>query len=592
VAVAGVGRSTAASVGAVAAALTAAAVSGAGGSILSGAGAVVVGIVASAVGQSTSARAGSASVAVLSYATSNNTVPRRLDRNGPVWITLEIEAAIDAAGSVRTYYFANRAFSTYGGDTPEHIAFDTALADPGSITQTAFGDGRTGGATRLSLGEVRINNADSAYDNWIGYGFDGRRLTIRRGYGGSYPSDYETIFTGTVETVTVTRREAIIRLRDKQLIFDAAVLTDLYGGSNVLPNGIDGTAADLAGKPKPRLIGSCRNIAPPCVNTSKLVYQVHSGRVAEIAAVYDKALGLTFGVDRANAGDLLSNTPAAGAYDTCLAQGLFRLGSNPAGQVTADAAQGAAAVDRTAASILLTLALEAGVAAGDVDAGDLSALAADAPAELGMWLSDAGVTYRQAMDRAANSVGAYFAFDPDGVLRAGRLVEPAGDPVLEIADYDVNEPFERRPARDGDIPIWRVTVRHSRVWTVQASDIAASVSPARRALIGSEYRDQSAFDATVKDQFRLAGEESIETLLISEADAANEAFRRLNLRKVRRSFYDVGITAAVFSAAGVKIGDVVRLTHPRFGLSAGKLFVVLGVNLQLARGRVTLTLWG
>ena len=563
-----------------------------GSSVLSGAGAAVVGIVANADGRSTSARAGSVSVAVLSYATSNNTVPRRLDRNGPVWITLEIEAAIDAAGSVRTYYFANRAFSTYGGDTPEHTAFDTALADPGSITQTAFGDGRTGGATRLSLGEVRINNADSAYDNWIGYGFDGRRLTIRRGYGGSYPGDYETIFTGTVETVTVTRREAIIRLRDKQLIFDAAVLTDLYGGSNVLPNGTDGTAADLAGKPKPRLFGSCRNIAAPCVNTSKLVYQVHSGRVAEISAVYDKALGLTFGVDRANAGDLLSNTPAAGAYDTCLAQGLFRLGSNPAGQVTADAAQGAAAVDRTAASILLTLALEAGVAAGDVDAGDLTALAADAPAELGMWLSDAGVTYRQAMDRAANSVGAYFAFDPDGVLRAGRLVEPTGDPVLEIADYDVNEPFERRPARDGDIPIWRVTVRHSRVWTVQASDIAASVSPARRALIGSEYRDQSAFDEAVKDQFRLAGEESIETLLISEADAANEAFRRLNLRKVRRSFYDVGITAGVFSSAGVKIGDVVRLTHPRFGLSAGKLFVVLGINLQLARSRVTLTLWG
>lgn len=505
---------------------------------------------------------------------------------------IEITAAIDAAGTLTTFYLSSGDFSTRGGDTPEHVAFNAALLDPGSIASTAFGDGRTGGGTRLSLGEIRVANADGGFDGWLNYSFDGRPVTIRRGDSGSYPADHTTMFTGTTEALTVNRREVIVRLRDKQLIFDKPILTNLYGGTNVLPNGLDGTADDLAGKPKPRLLGRCRNVSPPCVNTSKQVYQVNDGPIASIEAVYDRAFALTRGVDHANSGALMAASPAAGDYDTCLAEGLIRLGDDPEGEVTVDATEGPAAVDRTAAAMLTTLALEAGVSSGDLASADFAAFVTDAPATLGVWISGSGETYSQVMDRIAASVGAFYAFDPAGLLRVGRLIEPAGEPVLDIAEYDVLEPFERRPARDGDIPTWRVAVRHSRVWTVQTSDIAGGVDAARRALVGAEYRSQVAEDAAVKDQFLLAGEETIDTLLATEADAANEAARRLALRKVRRDFFDVGLPASRVMAAGLKLTSVVRLTHPRFGLSAGRLFIVLGIRLDLARNRATLTLWG
>jgi hypothetical protein len=507
-------------------------------------------------------------------------------------ITVEITAAIDAAGTLTTLYFADGRLITEATDTPANTAFDETLLDPGSIATTAFGDGRTGGGTRLSIGEIKIANLDGAYDAWLGYGFDGRQAIIRQGTAGAaYPSGFTTLFTGTVEALTVNRGEVIVRLRDKQRVLDQPVLTSQYGGTNVLPAGIDGTANDLAGKPKPRLFGKVLNISPPSVNTSKLVYQISAGQIASVEAVYDRGAALTAGTDYANSGLLLAASPGAGTYDTCLAEGLIRLGASPAGAVTVDATQGGAATDRTAATMLSTLALAAGVLAGDISSADVTALAADAPAVLGVWISGAGETYAKVMDAIAASVGAYYAFDPTGVLRMGRLVAPAGTAVLELEEYDALN-IERRPARDSDLPAWAYTVRHSRVWTVQGSDIATAVTAARRAVIGTEYREQRAENAAVRLQFLLAAEESVDTLLTSATDAANEASRRQALHGVHRDFFDVVVPAEMLTGAAPKLTAVVQLTNARFGLSAGRLFLLLGTRLELARNRATLTLWG
>jgi hypothetical protein len=173
----------------------------------------------------------------------------------------------------------------------------------------------------------------------------------------------------------------------------------------------------------------------------------------------------------------------------------------------------------------------------------------------------------------------------------GRLEAPGGPPVCDLQDLDVLD-IERRPARDGDLPAWSYTVRHSRLWAVQGSDLAAGVGAARRAYLASEYRAERAEDATVKVQRLLAAEETADTLLTSAADAAAEASRRLALFKARRDFFDVTVPADLLATPGLRIGAVVKLTNLRFGLSAGRLFLVLGLKLELARNRATLTLWG
>jgi hypothetical protein len=53
------------------------------------------------------------------------------------------------------------------------------------------------------------------------------------------------------------------------------------------------------------------------------------------------------------------------------------------------------------------------------------------------------------------------------------------------------------------------------------------------------------------------------------------------------------VAAAVQTLLGASIdlGSVVRVTLPRFGYSAGVLFRVIGMQYDLRRNRVDLTLW-
>jgi hypothetical protein len=509
-------------------------------------------------------------------------------------ILVELTAAIDAQGTERTFYVSDSVFRTGAADSPAHTAFEDCLLDPGRIALTAFGDGRTSGGTRLAYGEIRLANAGGELDDWLDYSFDGRTVRIYSGEGGSYPVDFSPVLFGTADGLTVNRREVILRLRDRQLIFDRPVLTTLYAGDNSLPDGVEGTASDLKGRPKPRLFGRVFNISPPCVNTSRLVYQISDGGIASVDGVFDRGQALNPGTEWDDLTEIMANAPAAGTYDSCLALGLIRLGSSPTGAVTVDATQGTGSAARTAGSILTQLAVLAGVSAADISAADVAMLDTLAPATLGVWLSGSE-TFAAVMDQVAGSVGAFYAFDALGALRMGQLAIPYGPPVLELEEDVIFEPFERRAVREGDIPAWRYSVRHSRAWTVQTSDLAGAVTEQRKALVSLEYRTEQAADESIKVQYLLATEAAADTLMTTSLEAATEAARRLDLFGARADLFDVSIPLSVFRATltgePLRLLDVVDLFHPRFGLAAGRSFRVIGINLELGKSRAVLTLW-
>ncbi|WP_374569692.1 hypothetical protein [Phenylobacterium sp.] len=507
-------------------------------------------------------------------------------------ILIEAQAAVDAAGTVETLYLSTAHFITRPTDTPANVAFQAALTDPGKIGLSAYGDGRTSGGTRLQAGEITVTNVDGRFDRWLNYSFGGRPVTIREGdAGGAYPADFPILFRGTAEGVTGDLSQLVIRLRDKQYLFDKAVLTNRYAGSNVLPDGLEGVSSDLKDQLKGRVFGAPPNIAPPCVNTSKLTFQVNDGPVADIAAVYDKGDALTKGADYATGAALNAATGLTpGYFYTCLAEGYFRLGGAAAGQITADPVEGETAAERTTAQVLKHLALASGLSSEEVSAADVEALDLAAPGVVGLRI-EGETTFQEAMDQVAASAGAYYAFDDDGVLRMGQLQEPAGEPVVTLG-RDAIRGLERRLARDNGQPLWKVTVRYGRIWTVQDTDVAGEVSADRRAYLAQEYRSAVAEDETVKDQFLLADEATIDTLLADEAAAQAEADRLLALQRGRREIYDVTVEPKVRSRYGVQLMKEVRLKLDRFGLSAGKDFRVIGIRAELGRRRVILTVWG
>jgi hypothetical protein len=74
-----------------------------------------------------------------------------------------------------------------------------------------------------------------------------------------------------------------------------------------------------------------------------------------------------------------------------------------------------------------------------------------------------------------------------------------------------------------------------------------------------------------------------ESYLINTAAAKEEATRLLNYFKVARTVYSFTGTAKLL---GLKLGQQVTLTHPRFGLQAGKVGQVISLSPTWTKGSV------
>jgi hypothetical protein len=70
-----------------------------------------------------------------------------------------------------------------------------------------------------------------------------------------------------------------------------------------------------------------------------------------------------------------------------------------------------------------------------------------------------------------------------------------------------------------------------------------------------------------------------------------QAARLLALHKVRRDYVQARVALDTDTAAA-ELGDVVRLTTARLGYGAGRDFVVVGIEADGKRRRLTLDMWG
>ena len=473
-----------------------------------------------------------------------------------------------------------------------HVAYTPRIKQPANLRRDCFAQGTTGGRSSVGYGEMVLTNNDGALDGYLDYGLDGRAIEIIVGDMAPWQlPTFTTVLKGTMEQPRVTNGEVAIRIRDRLAEFDKPLQPSKYAGSNSLPNGLEGVAGDIKGQPKPLAYGKVFNAPAPCCNTSRLIYQV--GVCNSVDAGYDRAVALTKGADYTSQTDMETNAPVAGAFRAWPAGGHVRLGSSPAGQITFDLTQGAAAGNRTAAQLMQLIATgQAGIASGDVVAADVTALDTANSAECGLWAGEE-MTCADAMDALANSVGAWWGFDRLGRLRMQRLELPGGTPVIELTAAEIVKLDRVETADQGrGVPAWRVNLGYKRFYATQDSDLDAAVSAARRAEVRQEYRRTVAEDSSVKTAHLLAQELSIDTQLIDAAAAGTEAARRLDIFKARRDRFELRAAISTAMAAALDLGVVVKVTHPRYGLAAGKLLRVLGLQTNLRTNLVDLTLWG
>lgn len=505
---------------------------------------------------------------------------------------VEVTAATDSAGTTTVLRFASEGYNTGPTESPANTYYDPRVKTPADITRNLFSSGTTSGASRVGYGVVELSNVDGGLDYMNTYGFDGRALTIKIGDAGLAYSAFTTILSGTMEQVEFSFQTVTILARDKLAVLDLPLQKTEYAGTNTLPNGVEGTA-DLKGQKKPLLYGQVYNISPPCVNTSKLIYQVSDLLINDVSATYDRGVGLTKGSDYTDLTDMSNNAPASGNYRVLKTStgSYFRLGSSPTGQITCDAVQGATSADRTAAQLVKAIAIKGGVSSGDVNASDVTALDTANSSVVGVWVFG-DESALSVIDQVARSVGAWYGYDATGGFRMARFEAPSGAADIEINDDNIVSIETIRPNdTDRGLPAYKVILNYAKNYTTQDSDIASSVTADRRSFLRYQFQSGYTEDATVKNQFLLASEITRDTLLVSSANASTEASRLLTLYKTNRYMYQVRIALDVTEHLP-DLNDIANVTLDRFGLDSGKLFRIIGISSNYAINRATLTLWG
>ncbi|WP_374357439.1 hypothetical protein [Chitinimonas sp.] len=508
---------------------------------------------------------------------------------------IEIDAYPLPSGPAKTLRFSSGAgMRTRATDTPPLVHFSPNLSQPWLIRRDLFDKATTYGAIKSAKGQITLVNADGSLDGLLDMALDGREARAYVGTEGApWPAGWVCVGRGIIETVQVSSNNIVLSLRDRLDALDQPLLTTIYAGNNVLPGGVEGVATDMGGKQKPRIYGTVLNLSPYLVNTAIAVYQL-SDRLCSVSAVYDRGVALTLGATYPDVATMLSASPAPSTYNVCAtATGTYiRLGSAPAGTVTADAST---AETRTA-SLIQQIALDAGFTLADLATADVAALNAANPAPVGAWVEGTR-TALDVINELASSIGAYVSFDNSNKLRMARLEAPAGQPVLTVQPARVVS-LSLISTADGDkgIPPWQVVLGWGKCYSVQ-SDLTGNVPAGRKAQVCNAYRTVTAQDAAVRAVRKLAPtmgttDSPIQTALAQQADAQAEANRRLALYKVGRRMFTVKVRLEPAQLPLIDLGVCINLVYPRYGLQAGKLLRVVGIEANAEIGQITMRLWG
>lgn len=474
------------------------------------------------------------------------------------------------------------------------LGFDNAgtfykprIENPATISRAM--SGMTGGRETSNIGELTLVNIDGELDSMADHFFDGRTVTLKYGSdSGSYAS-FSTVLVATIDSISLEVQRISIRLRNRAVALDVPFSTTKYAGSNVLPAGIEGTADDIKGQYKPRVLGRIAHMAAVQVNTSKLIFQVNDGGVDAIVNVFDAGAYLTQGTDYTSQSDMETNAPTSGYWRAWPAGGCFRLGSSPYGQVTAAVAEKWDYAQISASALIQRVLTQIGFTSADWVAADLTTLGQKNSSGIGLLITN-GDTIASIIDKICMSVGAWWGFDASGRFRVARFDAPSGSPVLTLTDTNIIQ-IERQP--DPQPPVYSVTVKADINYAViDAKSLAGVVPENRVAWLTQASRDQKAENTAVKTSRLLATEVVNDSYLNGIDTALAEANRRLSLYSARRDVITATLADPLSVLTSLDLGSIVSVQTPKFGYDAGRLMTVTGIRVDYQSSLVDLTLWG
>jgi len=479
-------------------------------------------------------------------------------------------------------------------------AYENRVIDPGNFEQFLYRRGTTIGKSSSGAGDILINNNDGGIDDIVDRGFDGRAVTVRRGASTlDNPSDFTTVFTGTIEQVEFQEDEIRFKLKNRQgEVAGLSIVseTERFTGVESPSTHVNGDE-NIKGKPFPWLLGNGggENFSPPLVNNSLQTYQISYREINSITTVFSEGATVTPGTAHATLALLQAATVTGGEFDSYLGSGsdgaYFRIGGAIGGAITCKAVHGAAASNRTMAQICEDVMVRAG---DNFDATSITDLDTANSDECGIWLGTEENKVGNILDRILQSDNGFWFDSIAGIFILGRLeaVSGSADLTLEEADLIGAEKITFLDFNDQGrgIPPSQIIYSYNRNYTIQSEGDLAGVALGRTEFVKKRWRTvQSDAAAAVLTKHLLAAPFEVEGLFPATADAQTAADRFKTLRGVTRDLVMVVVDEP--ETQGLNLNDIVTINFSRYSDSGSEDYRVLGKINEFSTNKVTLFLW-
>ncbi len=470
---------------------------------------------------------------------------------------LLVEADAYSGGSVVTRYMATYPFVSKPADTPANQSYDDIVRGLPSF-QADIGEA-LGGRGVSGWGNLIVANDSGVNDSWLDDGWDGRALKMWFGDPAWPKSDFRRILDGVSADITApARNQLALAARDKLWATNVPLQKNLVGGTTANEDQL-----------VPICLGQKFNITPVLIDAATHKYQVHDGEIEDITDVREGG----------------NST----AYTKQLAAGTFTLTGSPTLPITCDvkgAKPSGTYLTKAADLISYLLTTRTQLTAGDINATSFADFNTLCPQTLGYY-SSSFVSVGSVVDELLAGVGGYWTTNRIGEVILGRLDAPSGVAELDLLADDVSLGGLRVISRMLPVKTYRLGWRHNA--TQQSDGLAGVVTEANRALYGRLYSAVKKVNAGVETVNLLAESPAlVGSLLAVKSEAQTECDRRAALRAQVRYIYEASCFCAPFT---LRLGQEVRLTHPRYGFDAGRNAIVVGFQEYPTRKRAVVRLF-
>lgn len=481
-----------------------------------------------------------------------------------------VELTASISGVDTPFYISNRTYNTNNTDTPANTSYLPILKNSLSYSESLPLDGQA----NISYGDISIDNTNGKYDIWMEYIWTNKPISIFIGDPKFPRDDFTKIYSGVISDISFSDRNTInISIRSLAQKLNAPLKMVKVGGS--------GPSKDLL---RPLVFGEVHNITPLQIDSALLQYMVHDGPIERIIEVRDNGVPLL---------------PTTG-YIVDATTGTFRLLRSPIGTITCsvqgeqntiNSITGAVVLGNwsyTVAKIIHLIVAKYSdntVLPSEVDLQGFSDFDITHQQPVGIYITQESNIISVCQELAA-SVGAQFTSTRSGLITLLKLTSPVTDAgSRNITDDDI---VRGTLSVSQKVPV-KATIKLGYVknWTVQ-TQLLTGIPEEHKTMYSKEYYYISADDAGVRAAYKLATEpDPVNTLLITNSSSyvLNEATRRLDLWKTPRYTFRL---ECIPKFLNIKLGEMVKLTHYRFGLTGTKSAQVISLQTDWYTGKVSM----